>query len=100
MAGTARVVSTPSSGNTWLEGILWGTEWSSGGSATVVSTYLAGQFGGEWLADTWGSYLYASVPFTKEVTAMTAAMAMLAAHVRGPSRYPTAVPPSFHRLPG
>ena len=43
MMGTADYVKTPNTNNVWLDAIMWGTEWSSAGSKTVVSTYIAGQ---------------------------------------------------------
>ncbi len=43
MTGTADYVKTPNTNNVWLDAIMWGTEWSSAGSKTVVSTYIAGQ---------------------------------------------------------
>lgn len=75
VAGTASAVSTPSTGNTWVDSIAWGTHWTSGGSTTVVSTYLAGQSGGESIADGSGGSVFAFQPFAAELNAMAAAMA-------------------------
>ncbi len=65
---------TPVTGNTWVDGISWGTKWSSGGGTTVVCTYLAGQAGDEVLSDGTGSSITAYELFPEESAAMTAAM--------------------------
>ncbi len=77
MAGTADDVSTPDSGNVWLDSIMWGTEWSSGtGATTVVSVYIAGQ-GGEEPVGHDAAEVWATIPSREEHAAMLAAMASL-----------------------
>lgn len=74
MAGTATVVTTPWTGNAWLDAITWGTEWSSGGTATVMSVYIAGLFGDETVADGSGGVVTGAEVWDEEVAAMNAAM--------------------------
>lgn len=75
MAGTAWIASTPWTGNTWLNAITWGTQWSSGGSTAVVSAYIAGQPLSEWVSDGGGGWVWASQPYSQETAAMMTAMA-------------------------
>ncbi|MGR3198694.1 MAG: M10 family metallopeptidase [Paracoccus sp. (in: a-proteobacteria)] len=74
MAGTAQVALAPVTGNTWVDGISWGTKWSSGGGTTVVCTYLAGQAGDERLSNGTGLSITAYELFPEESAAMAAAM--------------------------
>ncbi|TNC51494.1 matrixin family metalloprotease [Rubellimicrobium rubrum] len=81
MAGTADDIQTPNTGNVWLDALLWGREWSSGGGRTVISTYIAGQAFDEnvTLTDTFGDSMTvtATSPFAGELRAMRAAMTSL-----------------------
>lgn len=74
MAGTASVVSTPWTGNAWLDAITWGTQWSSDGTTTVVSTYIAGQMV-EWVHDGAGGSVWAFQPCSQGTAAIMASMA-------------------------
>lgn len=74
MTGTADPRHTAPTGNVWLEGLLWGEEWSSGGRPTVVSTYIAGRSGDEILEDGQGGTLTAYAPLARESAAITSAL--------------------------
>lgn len=73
MAGSADPIVTADSGNTWLEGILWGTQWSSGASPTTISVYIGGLHGSETI-ELDGQSVTATTPYTEELQAMLAAM--------------------------
>lgn len=77
MAGTATPSATSDSGNTWLEGLLWGTEWSSGG-ATTISVYIAGQGGNETVALQGQTITAQDSIGQSEIDAMTSAMNAIA----------------------
>ena len=78
MAGTATPVAAPVSTNTWLGGILWNSQWSSGGSANV-SVYIAGQSGNETVALVGQSITAQSSITQDEIDAMVCAMDAIAA---------------------
>jgi len=75
MGGEARPRETAVVGNVWLDGLLWGSQWSSDGATTVIDTYVAGQAGGELVLDGLGSFVKATGPYPREVAAMGEAMA-------------------------
>lgn len=76
MGGTANPEATDASGNVWLDGLLWGDQWSSGDSAsTVVSVHLAGGSGAERVDDGLGSSVMAASLYPREAGAMGEAMA-------------------------
>jgi hypothetical protein len=81
MAGTADNIQIPNTGNVWLDALLWGREWSSGGGRTVISTYIVGRSFDEdvTLSDIFGDPMTvtATSPFAGELRAMRAAMASL-----------------------
>lgn len=79
MAGIANAVDLDSrGGNQWLQSLLWGTEWNSGGARTVVDVYIAGRAGEEWVNYGSGG-VTATEPWSQEMVAMNAAMAALEA---------------------
>ncbi|WP_210530029.1 M10 family metallopeptidase [Rubellimicrobium arenae] len=73
MAGTARPVSSSETGNVWMDGVLWTRKWSSGQEPTVISAYIAGQGGTEFVGPD-DSVVQAGVPTGRELDAMTSAM--------------------------
>jgi hypothetical protein len=79
MGGTAKPEGTDSAGNVWLDGLLWGDQWTSGGTPTEVSVYVAGQSGTELVRDGLGSFVMATTPYARETAAMGEAMAALEA---------------------
>lgn len=84
MAGTADPVKTPNAGNKWLDSIMWGTQWSSGGAAgeaTTVSYYIGGANGAETITleeDGVAGSVTASTPLAAETQAMLSAMEAIA----------------------
>ena len=74
MGGTARADRVASAGNVWLDGLLWGTSWGSGGGTTVIDTYIAGLSGEESVADGLGATVTAYAPYPQEAAAMALAM--------------------------
>ncbi|HVG49497.1 MAG TPA: hypothetical protein VM899_15340, partial [Rubellimicrobium sp.] len=74
MGGAARPRETASVGNVWLDGLLWGSQWSSDGATTVIDTYVAGQTGNEAVLDGLGSSVAATSPYPREAAAMGEAM--------------------------
>ncbi|WMS44699.1 M10 family metallopeptidase C-terminal domain-containing protein [Acuticoccus sp. MNP-M23] len=77
MAGTATPANVSSSGNTWIDGLLWGTQWSSGG-ATTVSVCIAGQSGNETVALDGSTVTALGSISPAEIDAMTSAMDAIA----------------------
>ncbi|WP_226577241.1 M10 family metallopeptidase [Acuticoccus sediminis] len=78
MAGTATPTNGPSSGNTWLSGLLSGVQWSSGGSPTTISVYIAGTSGDETLTHGAQSITAQDSITQAEIDAMNEAMSMIA----------------------
>ena len=74
MGGTARADTVASAGNVWLDSLLWGTRWSSGGATTVIDTYIAGQGGEEAVPDGLGATVTAYAPYPQEAAAIAQAM--------------------------
>lgn len=79
MAGTATPVATADTGNTWLEGLLIGNQWSSGGGDATISVYIAGQGGAEAVTMVGSSVTALGTVTAAEVDAMVCAMEAIAA---------------------
>ncbi len=77
MAGTAAPTASSGSSNTWLDGLLWGTEWASAG-ATTISVCIAGQGGNETVAFDGQTVTALGSISQAEIDAMTSAMAAIA----------------------
>ena len=79
--GIADPVTTPDTGNHWLDSIMWGTQWSSGAAAgepTAIYYYLAGIAGGEEVALDGGTVLASSPLYNEEIMSMVSAMDAMA----------------------
>ncbi|MEQ1949864.1 M10 family metallopeptidase [Mesorhizobium yinganensis] len=77
MAGTAAPISTPNTGNVWLEGILWGTQWDSGATGdakTQICYYIAGLTGSETITLDNNQVTASSPVYFQELMAITSAM--------------------------
>ena len=76
MVGTATPNVTQSSGNAWLEGILWGDEWSSAGP-TTISVCIAGLGGDEVVSLSGQTVTALGTISADEIQAMNGAMAAI-----------------------
>lgn len=77
----ATPITTPDSGNTWLEGILWGSQWSSGaadGAPTIVDFYIAGMNESEVITLDNSQVTALSPVFLEEMQAMISTMQLFA----------------------